>query len=200
MCIRDSNNSLGIDVEGRFQVPDNFELPYNKNSIQFDFIGINLGSSRKVKYKWKLEGFDNKWSKPVKRHNANYTNLPPGDYIFQVIACNENNYWNTEPTTVEFKITKPYWLKSWFIASSTILTLVFFALFSQARVKRLRKAKLVLEKEIEMATVELRQEKEFIEKQNNEIALQKDQLFEINMSFVDSVNSVSYTHLTLPTN
>lgn len=182
------NNSLGIDVEGRFQVPNNFELPYNKNSLQFDFIGINLGSSRKVKYKWKLEGFDNKWSKPVKRHNANYTNLPPGDYIFQVIACNENNYWNTEPTTVEFKITKPYWLKSWFIASSTILILVFFAFFSQVRVKRLRKAKLALEKEIEMATVELRQEKELIEKKNNEIAFQKDQLFEINMSFMDSIN------------
>ena len=184
----EANNSLGIDVEGRFQLPNNFKLAYNQNSLQFNFIGINLGASSKVKYKWKLEGFDEDWSEPVTRHIANYTNLPSGDYTFQVLSCNENNEWNETPTSIQFKITKPYWLTAWFITCSIILIIILFALLSQARVRRLQKSKEALEKEIELATIELREEKELIEKQNDEIAYQKDQLIEINTSFTDSVN------------
>jgi len=182
------DNSLGIKVDGRFQTPNDFKLPYHKNSLQFDFIGINLGSSSKVKYKWKLEGFDDEWSEPVSRHIANYTNLPPGNYTFKVLACNGNNVWNEKPATVQFKITRPYWLTAWFITCCIILIIILFALFSQARVRRLTKAKEALEKEIQLATIELIKEKDLIEKQNNEIAFQKDQLIEMNTSFMDSVN------------
>jgi ligand-binding sensor domain-containing protein/serine phosphatase RsbU (regulator of sigma subunit) len=184
----ESNNSFGINVDGRFQVPNDFLLPYNQNSLQFNFIGINLGASSKVKYKWKLEGFDNDWSEPLNGHIANYTNLPSGNYTFQVLSCNENDVWNETPTTLRFKITKPYWLTTWFITCSIILIIIIFTLLSQIRLQRLRKAKEALEKEILLATIQLRKEKELIEKQNNKIAFQKDQLIEINTSFTDSVN------------
>jgi len=182
------NSELDIPVDGRFKTPDNFELPYDYNSLQFDFIGINLGAAGKVKYKWKLEGFDTDWSEPSSRHAANYTNLPPGNYTFQVVSSNEKNVWSSTPTTIKFKIFKPFWLTAWFITCSIIIIIILFALLSQARVKRLKKAKEALEKEIQEATIELRIEKELIEKQNDEIAFQKDQLLEINTSFTDSVN------------
>ncbi len=182
------DNEMGITTEGRFQIPNNFELEHFQNSIGFEFIGINLGAPDKVKYKWILEGFDEEWSEPSNRRSVNYTNLPAGTYTFSVLSTNENGIWNKEPASITFKISPPFWQTGWFISLIAIGGLVIFFMISQLRVKNLKKAKLKLEKKVSEATEELRVEKEHIELQNEEIESQKNELEEMNNAFTDSVN------------
>lgn len=64
----------------------NSELPYYLNNISFEYIGICLTNPEKVKYKFRLEGFDKTWSPETKETFARYSNLAPGKYTFKVMS------------------------------------------------------------------------------------------------------------------
>lgn len=119
-------------------------LPYNKNNLTFEFLGITQTLPKKVRYKWILEGMDKKWSPLSKRRSVNFSNLQPGEYSFQVKSVNENGIWNRTPMEFRFIIQKPIWKESWFIISYLagailILVLLFSSRFRS--IKRKSKAK-----------------------------------------------------------
>jgi ligand-binding sensor domain-containing protein len=130
------------------------ELPYNKNHLTFDFIGINFSNSDAVKYKWKLEGFDAEWSPSSNQRTVTYSNIPSGDFTFKIISCNEDDVWNKKPSIVKVIIHKPIWKEWWFIIVSLLLivSLIWFV-FNQREQAIKRKAneaqqKILMEKEL----------------------------------------------------
>lgn len=83
-------------------------LNHNQNSIELGFTGILHSSASKVKYSYKLEGFDEQWSKLSHNNFANYTNLNPGSYVFKVKAFNKYG----EPGDERFlniQVLSPWW-------------------------------------------------------------------------------------------
>jgi len=116
-------------ISGWHGLPVNLSLPYNKNHLTFEFTAISLTIPEKVKYRYKLEPFDKEWVSEVFGHvrseylsSQAYSNLNPGNYIFKVMACNNDGVWNKEPTVYTFTITPPYWETGWFYS----LQLLFF--------------------------------------------------------------------------
>lgn len=95
---------------------NSIQLAHDQNHITFEFLGINQNAPNKVRYKWKLEGFDEKWSPESEERTILYSNLNPGTYTFQVMARNEEGIWSGEPLSFQFTIAQPYWKKWWFIA------------------------------------------------------------------------------------
>jgi CheY-like chemotaxis protein/ligand-binding sensor domain-containing protein/AraC-like DNA-binding protein/two-component sensor histidine kinase len=83
-------------------------LKYSQNSIGLKFIGVLHGYSSKVKYSWKLEGFDKDWTKPSEKTRGNYTNLSYGEYVFRVKATNSDGIWGPEKT-ITINIARPWW-------------------------------------------------------------------------------------------
>lgn len=65
-----------------------------KGRLEFEFTAPSLVSADKVRFKYKLEGFDKDWISAGQRRAAYYTNIPPGGYRFTVIACNNDGIWN----------------------------------------------------------------------------------------------------------
>ena len=63
---------------------DEIELQHNENSFSIEFVNIDLIHPKQNKYIWKLDGFDNQWSKPAGTGKATYSNLSPGKYLFRV--------------------------------------------------------------------------------------------------------------------
>jgi len=57
---------------------DNATLRYDQNHVSFDYVGICLTNPSKVRYQYRLEGYDKKWSPVSKAQTATYSNLPPG--------------------------------------------------------------------------------------------------------------------------
>jgi ligand-binding sensor domain-containing protein len=109
-------------------------FPHNQNHLSFDFTGINLSAPEEVLYRWKLNGFDKFWSPPSSRKDATYSNLPPGDYTFELKACNEDGVWNEKSQAIAFSILKPYWLMPWFLLTCSALVLVLTTLGFRWRV------------------------------------------------------------------
>lgn len=118
--------------------PLNLILPYNKNHVTFDFIGINLDAPSNVKYQWKLEGFDNDWNPISKTNFTSYSNLPSGNYTFKLRASNSSGIWST-PILYSFIITPPFWKTSWFIITSIIIVSIMIWGFFKYRINQIQK-------------------------------------------------------------
>ncbi|NIM78841.1 MAG: response regulator [Candidatus Aminicenantes bacterium] len=150
-------------------LPGNLELPHNKNHLTFEFIGISLTVPEKVRYRVKLEGFDQDWSPASESNFVTYSNLLPGEYIFKVKASNNSGIWNQEPTVYSFRIKAPYWMTWWFymLVGAAIISTVFG--FVKSRERHLKKRQRKLEEQVRLRTLELQEEKKKVEQINREL-------------------------------
>jgi len=118
-------------------------LDHRRSNIRIDFIGISFTAPDMVKYKYRLKGFSDEWSNETKERHVTYTNLPPGKYDFELLACNNNNIWTSAPVSMSFKIIPALWQTMWFKIISVILQVllvVMIIIFFYHR--RLRKKRL----------------------------------------------------------
>jgi signal transduction histidine kinase len=73
-----------------------------------------LSVPERVRFRYRLDGFDPDWSQPVTTREAVYTNLGPGPYRFRVIASNSDGAWNDTEAAVAFTIPPALWETRWF--------------------------------------------------------------------------------------
>lgn len=74
---------------------DNLILPPGKGNLEFHYTALCLTDAKKVRFKYRLDGFDGDWVDAGGRRTAFYTKIPPGKYRFRVIAANNDGIWNT---------------------------------------------------------------------------------------------------------
>ena len=72
--------------------------------LTIDYTALSLVAPEKVHFKYKLEGQDRDWKEVVNDRQVQYSNLPPRNYRFRVIACNNSGVWNDTGDTLEFSI------------------------------------------------------------------------------------------------
>ena len=162
-------------------------LPYDKNHITFDFIGVCITNPSKVKYQFKLEGADADWFPPTSKTEATYSSLPAGEYVFHLKAMNNDNLWNEKDVTFKFRILPPWYKTWWFYTLIAIVAFGSIYLFIVVRTRNLQKAKIELEQEVELRTFQLRQEKEKVEVINKEVNEQKAIIEAKNHDITDSI-------------
>lgn len=150
-------------------LPKNLVLPYDKNHLTFDFIGICQTIPRKVKYRFMLLGFDKDWSPEVTETSATYSNLPPGEYTFLVEAANNDGVQNVIPVSFMFEITPPLWKRPWFYVISIIVGIFIIYFFVKIREQSLQRSRRRLKEEVAIRTKELQEEKEKLQIAYSEI-------------------------------
>lgn len=89
-------------------------LAPDQNFIAFSFAALNFSNAQKNQYQYRLEGIDPDWVRAGYRRTANYTNLPPGDYVFRVKGSNDDGVWNEQGASVTITINPPFWATAWF--------------------------------------------------------------------------------------
>lgn len=87
-------------------------LSHKEDIVTFEFAALEYSAPEKNQYKYMLENFNDKWINTGGVRSVTYTHLPPGNYIFRVIASNNDGVWNTEGLALEL-IIEPPWYKSW---------------------------------------------------------------------------------------
>ncbi len=168
-------------------LPRKLQLPFNKNHITFQYIGINLTAPEKVMYQYKLEGLDDEWTPPTAKTEATYSSLPPGNYKFMLKAMNNDGIWNTEAVTYEFTISPPWYNTWWFYTLCVIVLISGIWLYNFYHTKKLIADKQNLERVVDERTHELREEKEKVEIINKEVIEQKSVIEHHNIEIMDSI-------------
>jgi signal transduction histidine kinase len=136
-----------VSVDGRtIHHSDHLLLPERARTVSLSYTALSLVAPRKVKFRYRLEGFDSKWSEPVHAREATYTNLPPGDYTFRVIASNNDGVWNETGAFLNFSVPPAFYQMVWFrMLCSAAFLLLLLAVY-RIRVRRLhRQFAIVLE-------------------------------------------------------
>ncbi len=139
------------------------EINSNLNSIKFRFSSLFFESPEKTTYKYKLEGFDNNWSKPTTETYTKYTNLPFGTFTFKVKAINIYGQ-ESSIATYTFTILPPWYLKWWVIVLEIIILLILIRLIFVLYTRRLKAQNQKLEEIINKRTSELKNKNEELEK------------------------------------
>jgi PAS domain S-box-containing protein len=130
------------------------ELPYWKNNIQFEFIGINYANPENLEYEVRLKGFSDNWQN-TSRGQIQFTNLNPGEYTFEVTAVNANGIKSTSPAQFTFTVDEPFWLTLPFIFLSLIVAgLLLYGGF-KLKGRRLNQMNKRLEEDVRERTQEL---------------------------------------------
>ncbi len=126
-------------------------LGYRYTNIRFDYIGLSYVAAQNVRYQYRLRGFQNEWSEPVKSREVTFNNLSPGDYVFEVRAQAGSNEVPSASQMYAFTIRPAFWQTTWFlIAGIAFLMLVSagVALCIQSRRNRVLLEKLETEKQL----------------------------------------------------
>jgi signal transduction histidine kinase len=98
-------------------------------------------------------GHDSDWQDAGARRQAFYTDLPPGDYRFQVIASNNDGVWNESGASLDFSIAPTFYETRWFAAlciaaGSGVLWLLYLLRVRQIEMRiRMRLEERVIERE-----------------------------------------------------
>src|SRR5215510_990815 len=92
-----------------FQSDGSLRLPPNPHSLEIDYTALSFSLPQKVLFRYFLEGHDKHWQEPVSRRQAFYTDLPPGNYRFHVIACNNSGVWNEVGAVAAFNIEPTFY-------------------------------------------------------------------------------------------
>ncbi len=103
-----------------YNVPVNLRLPYDNNTISFNFIGVHMQSRNHIIYQYQLQGLENYWNY-TKNTEVSFSNLLPGDYSFIVKSMNQSGRWSN-PVAFPFTIQPPWY--------QTIPAYILYALLS----------------------------------------------------------------------
>jgi signal transduction histidine kinase/ligand-binding sensor domain-containing protein/CheY-like chemotaxis protein/AraC-like DNA-binding protein len=148
--------AVGEKINGRVILPKSvttsywLTLKYSDNVFSIEFASLNYFNPDKVKYQYRLEGFDKNWiTADTKIRKATYTNLDPGDYVFKVRATN-NDQWNNKELTLHINILPPFWKTTWAYLAYVVLVLGGLFYFRRRGIEKLR-TQFSIEKEREEA-------------------------------------------------
>jgi ligand-binding sensor domain-containing protein/signal transduction histidine kinase len=116
------------------------EIKPGQTDLQIQYTAISWGRPQQIRFKYQLEGLDRDWVDAGNRRTAYYTHLPPGHYIFKVIADNGEGVWNDQGATLGVNVFPPFYRAWWFAALVGLAVLAMVALIYRYRVRRLKQA------------------------------------------------------------
>ena len=142
-----------VSVDGQTQagadgrLPARLRIPPGRHYFDFKFTASSFTSPDKVLFQWRLAGLEKDWVPATTRRSVNYSYVPPGDYEFQVRACNNDGVWNETGVTIKLTVLPYFWQTRWFQAGAAgfgLLSMLGVGFSVQRR--RYRARMLVLER------------------------------------------------------
>jgi signal transduction histidine kinase/ligand-binding sensor domain-containing protein len=127
---------LGLQADGRdIALSGQVRLPPLTRSVQFSYTALSLSDPRKIRFRYRLDGFDREWHEGGARRDAFYTNLPPRRYTFRVCAANNDGVWNDTGAALNFSLAPAYFQTVWFRLSCIGAALLGMALVLRAQLR-----------------------------------------------------------------
>ncbi len=114
-----------ITANGKtYDAPNGLRLPPRIRDLKIDYTALSFVAPEKVQFRYQLGGQDHSWREVTNDREAQYSNLPPGDYVFRVTAAGNSGVWNEAGATLAFSVAPAWFQTDWFYASCVLAGLV----------------------------------------------------------------------------
>ncbi|MCX6537430.1 MAG: triple tyrosine motif-containing protein [Acidobacteria bacterium] len=90
-------------------------LQPSQRRVEFRFTGLSFAAPTRVRFRYRMEGFDPDWVDGGATRSASYTRLPPGNYTFHVTACNNDGVWNQVGVSLAVEVVPAFHQTWWFL-------------------------------------------------------------------------------------
>jgi PAS domain S-box-containing protein len=118
--------------------------PPGRGDLVFHYTGLSFFAAEKVRFKYKLEGYDRDWVDAGDRREAYYSNIPPAKYVFRVMAVNSDGIWNEQGDSFTLDLAPHFYQTYWFFGLCLVATtfVVFGVYAMRTRHSRAREQRL----------------------------------------------------------
>src|ERR1700688_2367959 len=146
---------------------DALRLPALTRDLEIDYTALSFVAPQKVRFRYKLEGHDSEWQDPGTRRQAFYSDLPPANYRFRVIASNNDGVWNEEGATLAFSVAAAWYQTWWFRGGSLAAFLALLWCIYRLRVRSIH------QRSQQLALINAKLEAQIAERKQAEEALKQ---------------------------
>ena len=183
-----------VTVGNRILLPhETVVLAPGERHLDVRYTALSFLAPENVRFRYVLEGFNTGWIEAGDRRTAYFTNVPPGDYTFRVIASNNDAVWNETGAVLALTVVPFFYETGWFLGLCLLLFAALVAGTFRWRTRRLRKREVELAALVAERTKELQEEKATTEAQ----ALRLLELDDARSRFFANVSHEFRTPLTL---
>jgi diguanylate cyclase (GGDEF)-like protein len=130
-------------------------LPPATKTLEVHYTALSLLAPEAVRFRYRLEGFEEDWVEAHGRRVAYYQKLPPGSYRFHVVGANGDGVWNEEGASLAVAAAPRFHETAWFRGLVGLFFVLSGPLFHRFRVRRLTRQKAELERLVAERTAEV---------------------------------------------
>ncbi|MFA9390093.1 MAG: response regulator [Prolixibacteraceae bacterium] len=176
----------------KLNVTRQLELNYRQNTIGFGYNAYPFDYPNLQHFRYRLKNYQNEWINDNGSRSANFTKLPPGNYVFQLEV---SPFYNHVENMIEMnvKIIPPFWMRTWFRMGFVIFVIASIVSLFRFRIKQIQQRNQWLQKKVAEQTMELREQNSKI----LEISAKLHEADESKLRFFTNISHEFRTPLTL---
>ena len=164
-------------------LPENREvlkISAGTERITIRYSALSLLFPDRVRFRYRLDGFNDEWIEVGKRREAYFTNLSPRQYTFRVQACNNDGVWNDVGVNMYLEVLPKFYQTWWFLVLCALAALGLVWGFLQWRLRVAKERERELAKLVDERTAEIQRQVKILDEQAREIEMNNTQLQEKN--------------------
>jgi diguanylate cyclase (GGDEF)-like protein len=158
-----------VQDETKIEVGGGLRLPPSSRNLEVHYGAVDFRYPGQLRYRYRLVGFDDDWVEAGPRALAIYTNLPPGEFRFEVAARHAWERWGPVAGVALQVPKRP--IETWQVRLLLVVAALCLVLLGvRWRIERLRRRQHALEALVEARTRELQDANGRLEEMNRALA------------------------------
>ncbi len=137
---RSAGAILTAQNNGKPEAPRTLTVGPGRGDLEFDYTGLSFRSPSRIRFKYRLEGLENSWNEAGSERKAVYRHVPPGSYVFRVMAGNSDSIWSGDEALLGVTVAPYFYQTLWFRGGISLAAVVILscaaAIGMRARMRR----------------------------------------------------------------
>ncbi len=103
--------------------PETLSLPNGAELLRLRIGALDYTPGARIRYRYRLDGFDSDWIDNGEQSDITYTQLPPGRYTFRAQSGNHDGVWSGTDLVLPVHVAPPPWRHPLAIAAAVLALL-----------------------------------------------------------------------------